>query len=208
MQMLWDFSGHLPRHWGCFIWVLVHPADALEIPHSPGTFTQTQGLLFSGFPHTTSCRCSSFSWDIYTHMGVISSRFSAHYIMQMLRFFSGLLPGHGGCFFRVFRTLHHAVAPVFLGTFSAFFSDIYLDMGVVFFGFCAYYIMQMLRFLWDIYTHMGVIYFGFSAHYIMQMLQFCSGYLLRHRGYFFRVFRTLHHAVAPMFLGKFFCIFS
>ena len=106
-----------------------HPAHALEIPHFPGTFTQTQGLFFSavlthrvdapvlletftpkagllfsgfctscrcsrnsasswdiyldkgvvlflGFPHTTSLRCSSFSQDIYTNTGVVFFRFS------------------------------------------------------------------------------------------------------------------------------------
>ena len=45
---------------GCLFWVFVHPSDAPEIPHFPGPFTQTQGLLFSGFPHTTSSRCSNF----------------------------------------------------------------------------------------------------------------------------------------------------
>ena len=83
---------------GCFFRVFVHPADAQEIPHFPGPLTQTQGLLFSGFPHTTSCRCSNFSWDIYMDMGFFFSGFSAHYIMQMLWFFSGHLHRHRGCF--------------------------------------------------------------------------------------------------------------
>ena len=49
----------------------------------------------------------------------------------------------------------------------------------------------------------GVVFFGFSAHCIIQLLRFCSGHLSEHRGCFFRVFRTLHHPVALVLLGKF-----
>ena len=73
-------------------------------------------MLFSGFPHTTSSSCSGFAQDIYLDTGVGLFRFSAHYIIQMLQLSLGPLHGHGGCFFWVFRTLHHPLAPVFLGT--------------------------------------------------------------------------------------------
>ena len=140
------------RTWGWPIWfqmfshqmMNVHPADALEILHFPGTFTRTQGLCFLSCPHTW-CKCSSLSRVIYPDsravifgflyilqmlqkfcifLGHIPGQggcfifgFSAHYIMQMLRFCSGNLSRHRGCFFRVFCTLHHPVAPVLLGTF-------------------------------------------------------------------------------------------
>ena len=138
------FPGTFMWTWGCCFWVLVHPEDAPEIQHFPRTFTQTQGFFLSGFPDTTSCRCSVFSWDIYLDTGVVLFRCSRHYIMQILWVFSGHLPGHWGlflfrflyilqmlwkfciflghlsrhrgCYFRVFRTLHHADASVFLGT--------------------------------------------------------------------------------------------
>ena len=92
MQMLRGFLGHLPGHWG---------------------------LFFLGF--CTSCRCSensAFSWAIYPDTGVVIFGFSAHYIMQMFQFFLRHLHGHEAFFFRVFRTLHHADAPIFLRTFT------------------------------------------------------------------------------------------
>ena len=82
------FPEHLSGHQGCFLmffthtwdmyciftcgWpilfhifshqiICVHPANAPEILHFPGTFAWTWGLFFSGFLDTTSCRCSSFS---------------------------------------------------------------------------------------------------------------------------------------------------
>ena len=218
------FLGHFPGHPGCFFefsthpwdmyciltcgWPMlfqifihqimcVQPADALKILHFPGTFTWTWGLcsfgfwyilkmlqkfrifpghlprhrvFFLGFLDTTSWRCSSFSWDIYTDMGLFFPGISANYIMQMLWFCLGHLPGHGGWLFRVFCTLHHPDAPAFLRTFTS---------------------------TW------GLFFFGFSAQYIMQMLWFCLGHLPGHRGCFLRVFHTLHHADAPVFLGTF-----
>ena len=115
-----------------------------------GTFTGTWGLFFLGFLHTTSSRCSSFSWDLYVDMGVVFFRFSTHYIIQMLRCFSGHCPGHRGCFFWVFSTgnvpgQRGCFLSGFPGTTSCrcsdlfwdifpHFPDIYLDMGVVFSG--------------------------------------------------------------------------
>ena len=70
-----------------------------EIPHYPGTFTWTLVFFFLGFLHTTSCRCSGFSRDMYPDTGIVCFRFL--YSLQMLwkfRIFLGHLPGHGGCF--------------------------------------------------------------------------------------------------------------
>ena len=83
MQMLQIFLGHLPRHRGCFF-RLFHTLHHPAAPAFLGTFTQTWELFFLGFLHTTSCRCASFSWDIYTDMVVF--------------------------FLWAFRTLHHADA--------------------------------------------------------------------------------------------------
>ena len=105
--------------------------------------------------------------------------------MQMLRGFSGHLPGHWGLFFLGFCTSCRCSEN------SAFSWAIYPDTGVVIFGFSAHYIMQMFQFfLRHLHGH-EVFFFGFSAHYIMQMLRFFSGHLHRHRGCFFRVFRTV-----------------
>ena len=90
----------------------------------------TWGLFFLGFPHTTSSSCSGASRDIDPDTGVVFFRhvprqsgfllfgFSRHYIMQMLQSFSG--------------------------HFSAFSSDIYRDMGVVFFRFFCQILRVML----------------------------------------------------------------
>ena len=113
-----------------------------EFRISPGQ----QGLFFSGFLDTTSCRCSrvsqdiylntvvcffsgfctscrcsqnsTFSWAIYPDTGVVIFGFSGHYIMQMFQLFLRHLHGHEVFFFQVFRTLHHADAPIFLRTFT------------------------------------------------------------------------------------------
>ena len=172
---------------------LHHPAA----PAFLGTFTWTWELFFSGFPHITSSRCSSFSWDIYTDIGVVFcwvfrilhhpsapvslgtftrtwwfffSGLPAHYIMQMLRFCLGHLPEHRSWFFRDFHTLHRPDAPAFLGTFTQ---------------------------TW------GLFFFGFSTHYIMQVLRIFLGHLPRHRACSFQVFWTLNHADAPGFLRTF-----
>ena len=189
------FAGDIYLDRGCFFQVF----HALHHPVAPvllGTFTRTQEWLFLGFPHTTSSRCSSFSWDIYPDMGVV--------------------------FFRVFCTLHHPVALVLLRTFiqtqglffsgfphtassscSGFAKDIYLDTGVVSFGFSTHCIIQLLRFCsGHLSGHRGC-FFGFSAHCIIQLLQFCLGRLPGHRSGFFWVFCTLRHPDAPAFLGTF-----
>ena len=206
-QMLQLFSGHLHVHGAYFVWVFrtLHHPDA---PAFLGTFTRTWGLFFSGFPHTTSSSCSSFARDIYPDMGVVFLWSSAHCIIQLLQFCSGHLSGHRGCFFRVFRTLHHPVAPVLLGTFIR-------TQGLFFSGFPHTTSSSCSCFARDIYPDTGVVFFRFSAHCTIQLLRFCLGHLSRHRGSFLQVFRTLHHPVAPVFLrtltqaqGLFFLGFS
>ena len=78
MQMLWLFSGRLPRHQDCLFQVFVQPADALEILHFPGTFLGLsehyimqmlqfflghlpghQHCFILGFPHSPRT-CASF----------------------------------------------------------------------------------------------------------------------------------------------------
>ena len=195
-----DFPGTFTPRWGCFFWVLVHPEDAPEIPHFPGTFTQTQGFFLSGFLDTTSCRCSGFSWDIYPDTGVVLFRFSGHYIMQILWVFSGHLPGHWGlfffrflyilqmlwkfriflghlprhrgCYFRVFRTLHHADAPIFLETFT-------WTWGFFFPGFPHTTSCRCSDFSQDIYTDTGVVFFGFSTQ-LKHLISLFPGLPLTH----------------------------
>ena len=157
IQSLWFCSGHLPG----------------------------QGLFCSGFPHTTSSSCSGFARDIYPDTGVVFFGLYAHYIIQMLQPFLGHLPRHGGCFFRVFRTLDHPVAPVLLGTFIR-------TQGLFFSGFPHTASSSCSGFSRDIYPDTGVVFFGFSAHCIIQLLQFCSGHLPGHRSGFFSGF--LHTA--------------
>ena len=163
--------------WGWPIWfqifrhqiMSVHPADALEIPHFPGTFTQTQGLFFlsfqhrtctwteglffSGFPDTTSSRCSDFFWDIFLHFPWTFTQTMAFF------FFLGFL---------------HTISC----RCSRFFWDIDPDTRVAFFRF-----LYMLQMLWKFRIFMG--------------------HLPQHRGCFFRVFWTLHHADAPDCPGTF-----
>ena len=102
------YFGDLPTN------LFVHmPWMLQEFRISPGH----QGLFFSGFLDTTSCRCSRVSQDIYldtVHFGFL-------YIVQMLwKFciFVGHLPRHRGCYFRVFHTPHHADVPIFLEPFT------------------------------------------------------------------------------------------
>ena len=139
----------------CWFFRDLHTLHHPDAPAFFGTFAETWGCFFSGFPHTTLCRCSGFSWDIYPDTGVVPFRFSGHYIMQILRVFLGHLPGHCGLFFWGFctsyrcsgnsgfswaiypdrgcyswvvHTLHHADAPDFLGTFTC-------TPGLFFWGF-------------------------------------------------------------------------
>ena len=115
---------------------------------------------------------------------------------------------------------------------SAFSWDTFLDTQVAFLGFphipgtctaflhvvglcyfryiviklCVYILQMLLKFrifLGHLCGH-GVVVFGFW--YILKMLQkfnIFPGHLPRHRGFFFRVFRTLHHVDALYFLGTF-----
>ena len=145
---------------------LHHPAA----PAFLGTFTQTWELFFSGFPHTTSSSCSSFSWDIYTDMVVF--------------------------FLWAFCTLHHADAPVLLGTFTQTQELFFLGVPHTTSSSCS-------GFAWDIYPDTGVVLFRFSGHYIMWMLRIFLGHLTGHRGCSFPVFMTLHHAYPPGFLRTF-----
>ena len=121
----------------------------------------------------TSCRCSgnsAFSWDIYLDMG----------------FF----------FFWVFCTLHHADAPVFLGTFTQ-------TPGLFVSGFCtACRCSGNSTFSWDIYLDMSIVFFqvfhtapGLVLHFYM-----CATYLfetLTHK------IICVHHADALDFPGTF-----
>ena len=151
LQKFCIFPGHLHRHQGCFIWVLctsqghklhfymcmtslfqtfthqivcVHPVDAPEIPHFPGTITQTPGLFSFGF--------SAHPWDKYFIFICASHTYSGHlptklfvYILQMLQIFCIFL-GHllrcKGCFSQVFciysETITWTPGLVFLGGFS------------------------------------------------------------------------------------------
>ena len=91
LQMLWKFRiflGHLPRHRGCYFWVF-HTLHHANVPIFLETFTWTWGFFFSGFPHTTSCRCSDFSQDIYTDTGVVFFGFSAQ-LKLLISLFPGL----------------------------------------------------------------------------------------------------------------------
>ena len=186
----------------------LHHANA---PVLLGTFTWTWGLVFSGFLHTTSSRCSSFSWDIYMDMGVV--------------------------FLWVFRTLHHADALDFLWTFtwtpglffggfphstetctsflpvcdifvydtypwnylstscrcSGFSQDIYLDTRVVFFSGFSHISGTSTASLHIV----SLFYFEYLAMrlcvYILQMLwKFCifAGHLPGHHGCFLFWFST------------------
>ena len=117
-----------------------------------------QGLFFSGFLDTTSCRCSGVSQDIYPDTGGCFF-FGFLYILQMLwkfRIFLGHLPRHRGCYFRVFRTLHHADVPIFLETFT-------WTWGFFFLGFPHTTSCRCSDFSQDIYTDTGVVFFGFST---------------------------------------------
>ena len=182
VQMLQFVSGHLPRQQGCYFRVFVHPADAPAILHLPGTFTWTRGLFhFWVFPTLHHPDAPAFLRTFTWTWGLFFFGFSAHYIIQMLQLFLGHLPGHGGCFFsgflhttssscsgfawdiyldrgcffRGFRTVHHPVAPVLLGTFTW--------TGVVFFGFSTHS-SSCSGFAWDIYPDTGVGFFGFPTH--------------------------------------------
>ena len=186
MQMLRIFLGHLPGHRGCsfqVFWTL-HHADA---PGFLRTFTWTlwvvflgflyilqmlwkfciflghlprQGLLFLGFPHTTLCRCSGLSWDIYLDTRAVFLGFSTQYwdmyfiftcmwhiclgqlpmklfvyIMQMLWIFSGHLPRHH--FFWAFCTSPgHVLNGVWVNVGGNMLSSFWI--------FTHQYIMQML----------------------------------------------------------------
>ena len=201
-----DFPGTFTQTWGCFFWVLVHPEYAPEIPHFPGTFTQThfpgtftltQGFFLSGFPHTTSSRCSGFSWDIYPDTGVVFFGYAAHYIIQLLQLFLEHLHGRGSCFFQVFHTLHHPDAPVSLGTFT-------WTWWVFFSGLSTHYIRQMLWFcLGHLPGHGSWFFRDFHTLHHPDAPAFLGTFTQTWGLFFFRVFRTLHHADAPDFLGTF-----
>ena len=160
----------------------VHPADALEIPHFPGTFTQTQGLFFfiafstGHVPGQRGC----FSQVFQTlHHADAPIAFGTLFCI-----FLGHLPKHGHSFFWVFCTLYHTDAPVFFGTLTQ-------TLGLLFLGFCTCCRCSgNSAFFWDIYLDMGVVFFGFFKHYIMQILWILLGHLLRHQGCFFWVFCT------------------
>ena len=217
---------------------------------SRDTFLDTQ-VAFSGFPHIPGT-CTAFLHVVgLCYFGYLVIKLCVYILQMLLKFqiFLGHLPGRGvvflgfgtsyrcsknstfswdiypdtGFFFWVFRTLHHADAPDFLGTFTQtqglFFSvilyttssscssiswDIYTDLGVVFF--------RVFRTLHhpDAPVSLGTFtwtwwffFSGLSAHYIMQMLQFCLEHLPGHGTWFFRDFHTLHHPDAPAFLGTF-----
>ena len=142
------FLGHLPGHRGCFFLVVLrHGADA---PVCLGSFTQTAWLLFSGFCTSRRCsRNSTSSWYIYLDKGVV-----------------------------LFLGFPHTTSP----RGSSLSQDIYMDMGLISFGFSAHYIMQMLRFCSGHLPRQGLFFFGFSAHYIIQMLQLFLGPLHGHGG--------------------------
>ena len=206
VQMLQFVSCHLPRQQGCYFRVFVHPADAPEIPHLPETFAWTRGLFyFLAFPHTTSCRCSGFAWDIYLDRGCFFSGFPHTTLSRCSSFCWDLYMDMRVIFFGGFHTLHHPVAPVLLGTFIQ-------TQGLFYFIFSAHCIIQLLRFCsghlsrqrgcffsgfphiassscssfaWEIYLDTRVVSFGFSAHYIIQLLRFFSANLSGHRGCFF-----------------------
>ena len=165
IQMLQLFLGQLHRYGGCF---------------------------FSGFLHTTSCRCSRFSLDIYPDTGVVIFRFSGHYIMQMLRVFLGHLPRHCGLFFLGF--VHPADALE-----SLHFCGPFTQTEVVIFGLSTHYIMQMLRtFLGHLPGHQGCS-FGVFRTVLRHVLHFylCVTYLFRTLTH---EIICLHHADAPDFL--------
>ena len=187
--------------WGWPIWfqifshqiMSVHPADALEIPHFPGTFTQTQGFFFFELS----------AQDMYLDTGVVFLRCSRHYIMQMLRFLLGhfsafsldIYPDMGILFFWVFCTLYHADAPVFFGTLTQ-------TLGLLFSGFCTCCRCSgNSAILWDIYLNTGVVFFAFFEHYIMQMLRTVLGHLLRLQGCFFWAFCTSPGHVPHFFMA-------
>ena len=141
------------------------------------TCTWTEGLFFSGVPDTTSCRCSDFFWDIFLHFPWTFT--------QTWAFF----------FFWVFCTLYHADAPVFFGTLTQ-------TLGLLFSGFCTCCRCSgNSAFLWDIYLNTGVVFFGFFEHYIMQMLWTVLGHLLRLQGCFFWAFRTSPGHVPHFFMA-------
>ena len=99
--------------------------------------------------------------------------------MQMLRSFSG--------HFSAFSSdIYPDMGVVFFGFFSGFpqttssscsgFAwDIYLDIGVGLFGFSTTS-SRCSSFSWDLYMYMGVVFFGFSTHYIIQLLWCFSGH--------------------------------
>ena len=241
IQLLWFCLGHLSRHRGCFFRVFrtLHHSVALVLL---GKFIRTQGLFLSGFPHTASSSCSSFSQEIYLDTEIVFFGFSAHCIIQLLQFCSGHL----------FLVIPHTT----LSSCSSFSWDIYMDLGVFFSGFPHTTSSRCSSFSWDIYTDMvvffiwafrtvhhadapvllgtlpghrswffrdfhtlhhpdapaflgtftqtwGLFFFGFSTHYIMQMLRIFLGHLPGHRGCSFQVFMTLHHAYPPGFLRTF-----
>ena len=156
--MLQLFLGPVHGHGGCF-GVVFHTLHHPVAPLLLRTFTRTQGSFLSGFPHTTSSRCSGISWDLYMDMGVVFFGVYAHYIIQFLQSCSGHLPGQG-LFFRVFRTLHHPVTPVSLGIFTQ-------TQEFAFSGFTHTASSSRSGFAQDIYLETGVGFFGFSAHYII-----------------------------------------
>ena len=194
------FLGHLPRNRGFFFRVFrtLHYADALDFL---GTFTQAQGLFFSGF--RPSCRCSrnsTSSWDIYLDNGVVLFLgFPQTTSCRCSGFARDIYPDRD-CFFRVWLfwcSFPHTTS----SSCSAFARDIYPDTGVISFGFSTHYIIQMLQhFLGPLHGHGGCFFWGFP-HTTSSSCSSLAQDIYLDRGCFFRVFRTLHHPVALVFLG-------
>ena len=203
-----------------FFRTLCHP----DAPAFLGTFTQTWGLFFSGFPHTTSSSCSGFAQHIYPDTGVGFFGFSAHYIMQMLQPFLGHLPGDGGCFFgvsthyimqmlwlcsghlprhrghffRVFHTLHHPDALAFLGTFT-------WTWGLFFLGFPHTPSSSHSSFAWDIYPDIGVGFSGFLHTTWWQCSSIFWDIYLDMGVVFFGV--SAHYIIQSLWFFSFFLVF-
>ena len=127
MQLLQLFLGHLHRPGSFFFGFSAHYIIQM-LQFLLGHLHEHGGFFSLGFPHTTSCRCSKFAWDIYLETGVGFFGISTHYIIQMLQLFLGHLNRHGGCFLSDF--LHTTSCRC-----SGFSWDIYPDTGVVLFRF-------------------------------------------------------------------------
>ena len=113
MHILRVFLGHLPGHCGLFFFGFLYIL-----------LTRMQEWVFAGFPHTTSSSCSGASRDIDPDTGVVSFRvFSTGHVPRQRDFL----------FFRFSRHNIMQMLRYSLGHFSAFSSDTYSDMGVVFF---------------------------------------------------------------------------